>query len=328
MKIEVENSVESLGTYFFEDCENLTSIDLGSICGFNYMCISNCPKLTKLVISFGVSMWSTPIISDCENLTVYLKSDAANIYGSLRAGNVKFVVTDTDSEFIIENGVLRGYAGNAKTLVIPEGVRRIDDGACSYLMNTEEIVLPRSVKTIRPAAFEHCPKLKKIQLPSGLTELGSGVFNSCTSLSAIVIPSNIHNIPSEVFNECVALKTVYLPSSIKFIQSSAFSNCSGLETVYFEGTEEDRAKIDIRDNNEYLTEANWIYESAMPELVPELEKGDINEDGVVDGRDVIRLMDYLSEEMGEAEMAWIIEDGLADLNSDGQVNEECVKKSL
>ena len=50
--------------------------------------------------------------------------------------------------------------------------------------------------------------------------------------------------------------------------------------------------------------------------------GDVNGDGIVDGRDVVRLMNFLAEETDpETGELWAIDEACADLNGDGKVDE-------
>ncbi|MBQ2268956.1 MAG: hypothetical protein II338_01760, partial [Bacteroidaceae bacterium] len=51
-----------------------------------------------------------------------------------------------------------------------------------------------------------------------------------------------------------------LPLSVKSIEMCAFKGSENLSDVYYEGTETDRANIDIdEEGNEYLLNATWHY---------------------------------------------------------------------
>ena len=256
----VENGVEWLESHFLEDCENLTSLTLGkSVCGFSTDCIVNCPGLTELTIPGEIGMEGIPCIRECPNLTVYCKKAAYDLFPSLRAGNVAFVVTDADSDFLIRDNELIGYIGNAKKLVIPSGVKEIGYDACSYLHDTEEIILPDSVENISNMAFEYCTKLRRIKMPESLTRLGPAVFTGCTSLESITIPDGIRSLDSSLLYDCTGLRTLFLPVSITAIEEWMFYTCSNLETVYYGGSETDRNRMYIGEYNDPLVNAEWIY---------------------------------------------------------------------
>ncbi len=53
-------------------------------------------------------------------------------------------------DFVIENGVLKGYTGNESVIIIPEGVEVID---ASFTCEARVVVLPISLKKICHGAF-------------------------------------------------------------------------------------------------------------------------------------------------------------------------------
>ncbi len=64
--------------------------------------------------------------------------------------------------FRIIDGVLKEYSGSEASVVIPEGVKEIGDGA-----------------------FEGCTSLASVSIPEGVKEIGDGAFEGCTSLTEI-----------------------------------------------------------------------------------------------------------------------------------------------
>ena len=266
-EVVIKGDVRSLGTYFLQDCLNLTSIEFeGNLCGFSGNFLSNCPSLTTLVLPENINMWGTPMISQCENLTVYCKKSVHNVFGSLRAGGINFVVTDAESDFITDGTNLIGYIGTDKKVIIPEGITEIGYAACSYLLYAEEVVIPNSVVFFSNMAFEHCQKLITITIPESVKEFGPAVFEGCTSLKTITLPKGITNIPSSTFQDCSALETITIPSSITTISWFAFSGCSSLSKVYYGGSEEYRKLISIGDYNECLINAEWTYGDDEPPI--------------------------------------------------------------
>lgn len=260
-KIVIEENVTDLGSYLFEDCENLLTLDYkGERGGLSTNFLIDCPNIESVIIPDEINAWGTPIISNCEKLTVYCKKSAYNIFGSLRAGNTNFSVIDADSDYIIEQDILYGYIGNAKRVIIPDGVKEIGYEACSYLTNTEEIVLPNSVEYFSNMAFEHCSKLRKINIPDSVSEFGPAVFEGCTQLSSITLPHAVSRVPSSAFCGCTGLKTIIWPKNVTSVAWFAFSECTSLSTIFYEGSQTDRARINIDEYNEALSDAHWIYD--------------------------------------------------------------------
>ena len=79
--------------------------------------------------------------------------------------------------------------------------------------------------------------------------------------------------------------------------------------------------MEIGPDNDILYRCHVLFEEEMlPEL---LFPGDVNQDGVVDGLDVIRLMKYLAEEIDpETGMVVEIHVNNADVTGDGVVDEK------
>ena len=78
----------------------------------------------------------------------------------------------------------------------------------------------------------------------------------------VIIPSAIDGrtvaaIGMEAFAYNEIITTITIPSSVWLIEPNAFVGCTNLAIVYYEGTEEERAAIEIGEGNESLTDAIW-----------------------------------------------------------------------
>ena len=72
---------------------------------------------------------------------------------------------------------------NLKSIVIPEGVTGIGNGAFYYCKNLESVKISDSVKYIDDYAFEYCEALDSIIIPDSVTNMGDDVFFMCESLT-------------------------------------------------------------------------------------------------------------------------------------------------
>ena len=149
--IEIPNSVKSIGECAFKNCSGLTSIDIGnSIVGIGWDAFYGCSRLREVHINdiaawckiyFNSSYYSNPL------------SYAKNLY--------------LDGDLVTE-------------LVIPEGVKTIDD-----------------------YAFYNCSGLTSIEIPNSVTSIGSLAFNGCTGLTSVTshIPADaLFAVNTNVFN--------------------------------------------------------------------------------------------------------------------------------
>ena len=91
-------------------------------------------------------------------------------------------------EFIIKDGVLEHYNGTSVHVVIPDGVKKIADGA--FLRGGAKAVKIESV-VIRgieiDTVFGCNDSLKEVRLPEGLEVLQSCTFLECNALEKVIL---------------------------------------------------------------------------------------------------------------------------------------------
>ena len=136
----------------------------------------------------------------------------------------------SDSDFSIENGVLKRYWGTGGTLVIPDGVTEIDSFAFANLSKPTTIVIPEGVTNIEPYAFSSQRKLVGVTLPSTLKSIGDDAFYGA-AFTELKLPEGLEDIGENAFTYCDKMTTLVLPQSLKSIGNHAFSNCTKLSSV-------------------------------------------------------------------------------------------------
>ena len=184
-----------------------------------------------------------------------------------------------EDESYCERIETRAFANCAylKSVVIPNGVKKIGDGAFEW-SSIESVMLPDSIVSIGDNAFGYCYNLTDINIPNGVTEIGGGAFRlcqklqnislpegiktienytfNCCSLKEIIIPTGVVEIGYDSFWGCEKLTTITIPDSVTTINDVAFGYCDSLTDVFFTGTKEEWEAIEIGDYNESLINAN------------------------------------------------------------------------
>ncbi|MDF2557537.1 MAG: Chitin binding protein [Bacillales bacterium] len=122
---------------------------------------------------------------------------------------------------------------DVKTVVIPNSITAIQDGAFATARSLTTISIPNSVKSIGDLAFAYCTSLTSISIPESVQSLGNDLFNSDTSLRTVTIAGNIRAIKGNTFYGCSSLTSVSLPDSVTSIGNSAFYNCTALTSIKF-----------------------------------------------------------------------------------------------
>lgn len=124
-------------------------------------------------------------------------------------------IEDGKDFLVVGDGILAGYKGLLKDIVIPDGVKKIG-----------------------PGVFEGLSRIESVTLPESVTEIGEDAFNGCTNLSNIQLPTMLQTIEDRAFKD-TGLKNVDIPASVTNIGLGAFDTVrtnGGLETVTFGGS--------------------------------------------------------------------------------------------
>ena len=133
-------------------------------------------------------------------------------------------------DFVIENGVLKKYLGKAEHVVIPDGVKVIDEFAFWENTALKTVSIPDSVTEIRKAAFGNCRNLLRLTIPAGVTGIAESLCVGCYMLDHITFPSGLKTIGSLAFGSC-GLTEVILPEGLEEIKDNAFLHCEHLEGI-------------------------------------------------------------------------------------------------
>ncbi|MDE7252244.1 MAG: leucine-rich repeat domain-containing protein, partial [Acetatifactor sp.] len=130
------------------------------------------------------------------------------------------VLLSSDSDFVINDGVLTGYNGTAEDVVIPDGVVTIKASVFKDNTIIKTVSFPSSVKTIENYAFSGCSSLGLVNLNEGLETIGIKAFSGAglgeTSDTGKIGPG-----------------TLTIPSTVRSIELGAFYNCAHLGEVIF-----------------------------------------------------------------------------------------------
>ena len=267
-KVLIPSSVTSIGASAFAHCTSMFSIDIPesvTIIGDN--AFENCTALKRITIPNSVTYIGKAAFYNCNIL------NSISLSGALTS--------------ISENTFLRCYS--LRSVVIPKGVTSIGEKAFCGCSNLTSVILPESVTSIGDKAFYGCEKLKQLELSKNVSHIGINPFIGCrvklkispknnnfmvmyNSLfsadgkkmisyipqkpqSACVIPDCVTHICQNAF-EYTRFKSLTIPSSVVYIGSTAFGSVFGLEDVYFNGTKAEWNKIDMKQNNYTLLQAN------------------------------------------------------------------------
>ena len=150
-----------------------------------------------------------------------------------------------------------------KSVVIPEGVTEIGNGAFYGCENLVNVKIPKSVTLIGANAFNGCSNIKEITIPDSVTSIGDCAFYGCSGLKEITIPPSVKKIGTCAFYDGISniiisadgqlsediftylsdryrtnttLKNVILLEGVTYIPDYTFKNCTALTSVTIPST--------------------------------------------------------------------------------------------
>lgn len=153
----------------------------------------------------------------------------------------------------IENGVFRDCVTLEK-IVLPDSLTYIGEEAFSG-SSIEEINIPDKIEVIKDSTFNWCDKLKNVKFGKNLKKIEKYAFSFCDSLESIVLPENIKIIEAFALNGG-KIKYIYLPDSATEIDDNAFAHNTALEN------------IEVGKNNEkYCSVDGVVFSKDMTRLI-------------------------------------------------------------
>ena len=117
------------------------------------------------------------------------------------------------------------------SMIIPNSVTSIGDGAFYDCSSLTSVTIPNSVTSIGEGAFYNCSSLTSMTIPNSVTSIGESTFYGCSSLTSVTIPNSVTSIGEGAFYNCSSLTSITIPNSVTSIGSSAFEDCKSLTSV-------------------------------------------------------------------------------------------------
>ena len=213
-KVTVEKGVTSIGRSAFEDCENLTTVQLpNTLVLIDSYAFRECTSLNKINLPVGLKEIGSGTFQECTALEKIEFPKTLTNLGDKGAGLSTFQ----------ESGL--------KQVVIPSSVTKMSSYCFYGCSNLTSVTVNGRNLTITFEAFMNCPNLKTVKIGSGVANIESEAFANCNSLQNITIGSNVNKIDHKVFNNCTSLREVVVPDKVERLDYSVFENCRNLEKV-------------------------------------------------------------------------------------------------
>ena len=176
-----------------------------------------CDKLEK--VTFGKNI---------RNIGVSAFESVGDNTNSEGKGSLKTIVWNGAPQVIREKAFY--YADKLSEIVLPAGVKTIENWAFAKCFSAEKILLGEGLETIGDHAFLKCRAAKEISIPGTCKTVETSAFYQCISVEKLTIGAGVETLQKGAFEECAALKSVTVPDSVQTMEPYIFYNCTSLET--------------------------------------------------------------------------------------------------
>ena len=203
-EIQIPDSVETIGTNAFHNCQDLESITLpASLKTIESSAFSYCRNLSKIKLPASLKAIQSYVFDGCSSLeTVFYDGSLAQwsqintSNGFLGYSSPSLVMNDYTAQFISvkdENDpypppkkvTITKYTGEESTMVIPETI-----GGWP-------------VTKIGEAAFQDNTTITSVTIPDSVTEIGANAFAGCTNLTSVNYAGDWSNLTIQSGNPAV-----------------------------------------------------------------------------------------------------------------------------
>lgn len=203
-EIQIPDSVETIGTNAFHNCQDLESITLpASLETIESSAFSSCRKLSEIRLPASLKAIQSYVFDDCSSLeTVFYDGSLARwsqintSNGFLGFSHPSLVMNDYTAQFIPvkdENDpdpppktvTITKYTGTESTVILPSTINSWP------------------VTKIGEDAFQDNTTITSVTIPASVTEIGSNAFAGCTNLTSVHYAGDWSNLTIQSGNPAV-----------------------------------------------------------------------------------------------------------------------------
>ena len=157
-KIEIGNSVTSIGLWVFGNCSSLASITIpNGVTSIGTYAFSSCHSLASITMPNGITSIESSVFDPCSSLaSITMPNGITSI-----------------KDYVFNN------CHSLASITMSNGIPSIESSVFGFCSSLASITIPNGVTSIGTYAFNNCHSLASITMPNGITSIGSRAFNNC-----------------------------------------------------------------------------------------------------------------------------------------------------
>lgn len=181
------SSLQEINEEVFMGCISLESVELPE--GLTYIsanAFNGCTSLKKVVLPTTLQRMGWSVFKGSTNLEEVVIPSSLSTFGGTTFEGTKWLENKKkENVLVIVNGTLLDATGSEGNVVVPEGVKRIEQEAFADCVNVKTVQLPESLETVKDKVFYNCSQLVTVCMPKGVKRFGKDVFLGCSNLKSI-----------------------------------------------------------------------------------------------------------------------------------------------
>lgn len=279
-KIVIEEGITSIGSYVFQKCDKVKSVEIASsVTMIGMYAFDMCWEINSVKMSKGVTRINNCAFRCCNKLEEIQLPDTLTYIGNNCFEKCISLTSITIPSSVKSMGTEVFYDCSALTeAVIGDGITTIGKGTFSSCRALKSVTLPNNLEKIGESAFAWCNNLEISTLPGSVTAIDKYAFNSCSKITEITVPDSVKTIGERAFQNCEKLKKLIIPSS----ETSFASNV----TLF-----SDNVTIYGRSGS---VSQEWANTNDVPFVAFEPEQGDVSGEGKTDLYDLELIKKHIT----------------------------------
>lgn len=354
--VSVPESVKTIRLSTFTGCTALTSVVLPS--GLSILPEANifggCTSLPEITFRSGCKNFKVVdgvlFSKDMTTLYTYPSSKKDSTYTV--PDTVETIVSGAFSttvyltELTVPEGVTScgsGVFSSGKVLrklTLPDSLKEIGANTCYECAKLTDVRLPAELTAIPDNFIGFDAKITQLDLPESITSIGQKAFQGCSGLTNLHVPANITAIGQEAY-ALSGIRQAIIPAAVSELPTDTFFHCRELSSITILDPDcviydSDRTICDSYSYSADKASYSGIiygYKNSTAQAYAEkygyrfaalddtFIKGDVNNDGVIDGTDATMVLrDFGLRSAYLPSYLNSIQQRSADVNEDGMID--------
>ena len=241
--VTLNSKLQILGRYTFQNCTNLSSINLAaatSLTTIKQGCFDDADCLRSLTLPASVVTLEQSAFDGIDSLRTFTiptgsKLQEIGLYAFQSCVKLQSINLEAATQLkTLSNSCFR-YCYELKSITIPASVETIGSYILDYCNALETITF--NAANVPNGFLRSSKMLTTVNIGAGVKSIGENAFNNNDALTAINIAAGVDGlaIGRQAFNDCDQLRSITLSKGVVSLGESAFYGCDSLRTVNIAG---------------------------------------------------------------------------------------------